>query len=121
MPGMMAKPIIDILATVADFDRAFQYVDKIQRLGYEYKGENRELRQYHFVKGTPTQYHLYVQERFADTKGRIAFRNCLLRNPEIATRYATLKRRLAFAHAEDARAYQKGKSCFIDKVLRTIT
>ena len=53
IPGMIAKPIIDFLATVPDFERAFQSVSRIERIGYEYKGENLETKQYTFVRGTP--------------------------------------------------------------------
>jgi len=119
VPDMIAKPIIDLVATVSNFELAFDYVHKIEKIGYEYKGENAELRQYFFVKGTPAAYHLYVQERFADVFGRIAFRDCLMRNSEIAFRYAELKRTLAASDSVDIRTYQEGKRGFIDEVLRT--
>ena len=119
IPGMVAKPIIDIVATVPDFERAYEYVDKIKQLGYEYKGENKELRQYFFTKGTTARYHLYIQEKYADIWGRIAFRDCLIRNSELARRYAELKRILAFQNAEDLRSYWEGKREFIDQVVLT--
>ena len=44
-PGLIGKAIIDILATVSDFERAFESIPKIERIGYEYRGEKQ---------GTPT-------------------------------------------------------------------
>ncbi len=119
VPGMVAKPIVDILVLVPDFQRAYEYVGWIERLGYEYKGENGESRQYSFAKGTPTRYLLYMQERHADTRERLAFRDCLRGNRDIAARYAHLKRALAVRHADDLRAYREGKREFIDRVIRS--
>ena len=118
VPGMIAKPIIDILATVSDFEEAFECVPKIERIGYGYMGESGEFQQYYFIKGTPARYHLYVQQSSADIRGRIAFRDCLIRDREIASRYAQLKWTLAGRNATGIRAYQEGKREFIDQVVR---
>jgi GrpB-like predicted nucleotidyltransferase (UPF0157 family) len=40
IPGMVAKPIVDIAIAVASFEAAFVCVDPIERIGYEYEGEN---------------------------------------------------------------------------------
>ena len=48
VPGMIAKPIIDMIAVVPDFVRAYTCVEKMNHLGYEYKGANLESRQYFF-------------------------------------------------------------------------
>jgi len=42
----VSKPIIDIQVGVRDFQRAFKCVEQFEQLGYTYKGENGELRQY---------------------------------------------------------------------------
>ena len=79
--GMIAKPIIDIQVGVRDFEQAFKFVGQIEQLGYTYKGENGDLRQYFFTKGTPVGYHLYLLDKSGETWAkRTAFRNYLKNN-----------------------------------------
>jgi GrpB-like predicted nucleotidyltransferase (UPF0157 family) len=117
IPGMIAKPIVDILVAVSDFERAFACVTPIEHLGYEYKGESEDQRQYHFVKGNPACYHLHLVEMSGDTwVNRIAFRDYLIGHPEIARQYADLKQQLARQFPDDLRAYQDGKLPFVEWV-----
>ena len=117
IPGMIAKPIIDILAAVSDFERAFGCVTTIEQLGYEYKGESEGQQQYYFVKGNPARYHLYLVERSGEMwVTRVAFRDYVIRHPEIARQYADLKQQLAFQFPDDLRAYQDGKLPFVEWV-----
>ena len=117
IPGMIAKPVIDILAAVSDLERAFACVTAIEQLGYEHKGESEDQRQYYFVKGNPARYHLYLVERSGEAwVSRIAFRDFVIRHPEIARQYADLKRQLAFQFPDDLRAYQDGKLPFVEWV-----
>jgi GrpB-like predicted nucleotidyltransferase (UPF0157 family) len=117
IPGMIAKPIVDILAAVADFERAFACVTAIEQLRYEYKGESEDPWHYYFVKGHPARYHLYVVERSGEMGvRRIAFRDYLIGHPDIARQYADLKRQLARQFADDLRAYQDGKLPFVEWV-----
>ena len=117
IPGMIAKPIIDILAAVSDFEQAFACVTAIEQLGYEYKGESEDERRYCFEKGNPPRYHLYLVERSGDTwVSRIAFRDYVVQHPEIACQYADLKQQLALQFRDDLRAYQDGKLPFVEWV-----
>jgi GrpB-like predicted nucleotidyltransferase (UPF0157 family) len=117
IPGMIAKPIVDILAAVSDFERAFACVTPIEQLGYEYKGESEDPRQYYFVKGDPARYHLYLVERSGEAwVTRVAFRDTLICHPEIARQYADLKQQLALQFQDDLRAYQDGKLPFVEWV-----
>ena len=118
IPGMMGKPIIDIQVGVRDFERAFKCVDQIEQLGYTYKGENGELRQYSFTKGSPVGYHLYLAENSGETWAkRTAFRDYLKFNRESADRYAELKQTLASRYPDDLRAYQDGKLEFVEQIV----
>jgi len=119
IPGMIAKPIIDIIVVMEDFERAVQCIDAIEQLGYEYKGENEQLRQYYFIKGHPPTHSLYVVERQSeDLAAKICFRDHLIQHPEVAHAYADLKRRLARQFPTDRLAYQKAKGAFIQQVLQ---
>jgi GrpB-like predicted nucleotidyltransferase (UPF0157 family) len=119
IPGMIAKPIIDILVVVEDFERAAGCIPAIEQLGYEYRGENEQLRQHHFVEGHPTTHSLYVVERQSeDLAAKTCFRDCLIQDAEVARAYADLKRRLARRFSADRQAYQGAKGAFIQQVLQ---
>lgn len=118
IPGMIAKPIIDIQVGVGDFQRAFKFVGQIEQLGYTYKGENGELRQYFFTKGTPVGYHLYLLDKSGETWAkRTAFRHYLKNNPESADKYTELKQELASRYPNDLKAYQDGKLEFVEQIV----
>ncbi len=114
IPSMPAKPIIDILIVVRDFERASVCIRALERLGYEYKGENSQLRQHHLLKGSPTTHTLYlVEPDNEELAARVRFRDYLIAHPEAARAYAHLKVSLAERHAADLKAYQEGKLEFV--------
>jgi GrpB-like predicted nucleotidyltransferase (UPF0157 family) len=120
IPGMPAKPIIDIIVVVADFERAERCIPVIERLGYEYKGENDQLRQRYFVKGYPTTHTLFVVEPHSqELAAKVCFRDYLTQHAELAQAYADLKRRLAREFATDRQAFQDAKAPFVQQVLQT--
>lgn len=95
IPGMVARLIINILIAVPDYEQAFDVVPIIQRLGYTSHGMNNCLRQYYFDKGQTLKYILYVVEVDGETWiNRIAFRDYLRENVDIANAYADYKRQL---------------------------
>jgi len=117
IPGMPAKPIIDIMIVVADYEGASGNIRALERLGYEYKGESRRLRQHHLVKGTPTTHTLYlVEPENAELAARVRFREYLIDHVQAAGAYAQLKTELAAAHATDLKAYQEGKLEFVQRI-----
>ena len=118
IPGMIAKPIIDIQVGARDFQRAFKCVEQIEQLGYTYKGENGELRQYYFTKGDPVGYHLYVVDKSGETwVKRAVFRDYLKNNRGSADRYAELKQELASRYPDNLKAYQDGKLEFVEQIV----
>jgi GrpB-like predicted nucleotidyltransferase (UPF0157 family) len=118
IPGMPAKPILDIMVVVEDFERASQCIPVLERLGYKYKGENHQLRQHYLVRGLPTTHTLYLVElENKELAARVCFRDYLIEHPEAAQAYADLKARLAEQHAMDLKAYQDGKLDFVQQVL----
>lgn len=117
IPGMPAKPILDIMIVVAEYEGASGSIRALERLGYEYKGENHQLRQHHLVKGSPTTHTLYlVEPENAELVARVRFRDYLIEHPEAARAYAELKTALAAAHARDLKAYQEGKFEFVQRI-----
>lgn len=120
IPGMPAKPIIDVLAVVTRLDEAMDLVPVLEGCGYEYRPRDavpdREL----FAKGPPWRRtcHLSVTERDSGFyRDKLAFRDYLRSHPDVAAEYAALKRRLAAQYPRNRRAYTAGKAEFIEDVL----
>jgi GrpB-like predicted nucleotidyltransferase (UPF0157 family) len=119
IPGMDAKPIIDILMVVHDIRKIDAYNNKMQHAGYIPKGEYGIPGRRFFIKGDELHHthHLHVfQQRHADIARHINFRDYLIAHPEEASKYARLKKKLAVRHHLDIESYQAGKEQFIKQV-----
>jgi GrpB-like predicted nucleotidyltransferase (UPF0157 family) len=118
IPGMTAKPILDIGVAVSNFEEAIQCVPLLEQIGYKYKGENGIARRHYFVKGNPRTHHLHMLEVTSEEwKSHLLFRDYLCDNAEVAQAYASLKQTLAMRFTNDRAAYQAGKEHFIRSVL----
>jgi len=119
IPGMPAKPIIDIGVAVENFEEAIVCIEPLERLGYVYRGENGIPRRHYFRKGNPRTHHLHMNEITSqDWKNHILFRDVLIEHPELAREYAALKVELAGRFARDRERYLEAKGPFIERVLR---
>ena len=118
IPGMIAKPIIDIGIAVEDFEEARVCIQSVQSLGYEYRGEQGIPRRHYFVKGDPRTHHIHMNEVGSrDWEDQVLFRDYLVGHPQLAKEYAALKKELAERHPMDREAFQVGKARFIEWVL----
>lgn len=121
IPGMVAKPIIDIAIRVDSLDIAEKWKNKLESIGYWYKGIQASMpdRRF-FAKGhedSRTAYlHLVNQKEFDKL---IKFRDFLITHRHAAMEYATLKQRLAAANENDRANYSRLKNDFIQKVINT--
>jgi GrpB-like predicted nucleotidyltransferase (UPF0157 family) len=119
VPGMVAKPIVDIAMAVMNYEEAGVCVRPIVQLGYEYKGENGIPRRHYFERGSPGSYHLHINEIGSRAwENQILFRDYLIRHPEVAQDYATIKMALARQFPFDRDSYLAAKAPFIERVLR---
>ncbi len=118
VPGLSAKPIIDILAGRPPQAKAAPYVSALKQLGYEHKGPYGLPGREYFRRGTPRSHHVHlVSWSSALWRDHLAFRDHLRAHPEVARAYEALKRELA-AVVDDRHAYTDGKGPFIRSVLR---
>jgi GrpB-like predicted nucleotidyltransferase (UPF0157 family) len=123
IPGMAAKPIIDIMLVVADRGRWNELIEPVQSLAYVYWAENPAPHHMFFVKGMPPfgtrrTHHVHVH-RPDEARALIAFRDHLIAHPDDAARYAALKRELAEKFRTDRDAYTRAKAEFVAEVLRS--
>ncbi len=119
VPGMEAKPIIDILVGVRDLDEARDCFEPLAELEYLYAPYLPEQMHW-FCKPDPAQrtHHLHLapvnSQRYRD---ELAFRDKLRSDPALAERYVALKHELAARYPDDRDAYTDGKSTFISRCL----
>lgn len=120
VPGLAAKPVIDILVGVSDLETARPCIALVAELGYQYT-PYLSTEMHWFCKPDPRrrthQLHLVPvsSERFWS---ELAFRDHLRAHPEVAARYAEIKRALAATFQDDREAYTEAKAPFIADVLR---
>jgi len=122
VPGLPAKPIIDLLGGVSSMAQAESLMDRICSSGYTTSAEfNATLTDrkwfMRWADGRRTHHLHVVVHHGAAWNERICFRDALRSQPDVASRYAALKSRLAEAHATDREAYTEAKSGFVRSVL----
>lgn len=121
IPGIAAKPIIDMMAGVRDLEEARAAFDRLGDASYLY-APHRPGIAHHFVKpsrrSSEMTHGLHLTEPGSDLwRERLAFRDVLRSDPELLTEYEALKLRLAQDHGGDDSAYTAGKRAFVASVL----
>jgi GrpB-like predicted nucleotidyltransferase (UPF0157 family) len=119
VPGLDAKPTIDILVGVEDLAAGRACFDRLAELGYVY-APYRADEMHWFCKPSPSRrtHHLHlVPYRSARFRDELAFRDRLRADPLLASEYASLKLRLALAFEHDREAYTAAKADFIRAAL----
>jgi GrpB-like predicted nucleotidyltransferase (UPF0157 family) len=117
IPGMVAKPVIDMLAIVADLEELDAHAHPLTDLGYEALGEFGIAGRRYFRKHSPDGARTHQLHAFAadspHVQRHLDFRDYLRASPDDAAAYAALKKRLAAQCGSDMRAYSDGKTEFI--------
>ncbi|MGB3294973.1 MAG: GrpB family protein [Phormidesmis sp.] len=119
IPGIYAKPIIDLLVEVKDIARVDEQNAQMVLLGYEAMGEfgitgRRYFRKESLQKRT---HHVHIFAVGSDQVERhLAFRDYLVGHPGDAQAYSELKRSLAKAYRTDIGKYMDGKDGFIKAI-----
>lgn len=118
VPGIMAKPIIDILlefSIYADVAAAAAILEEQGYLRMSESGTRISLNKGYTPSGYAERvFHLHL--RIAGDNAEIRFRDSLLRHPDIARQYETLKIELAARHRHDRDAYTAGKTDFVNHI-----
>ncbi|MBI5836459.1 MAG: GrpB family protein [Candidatus Eisenbacteria bacterium] len=127
VPGLAAKPIVDMLVEVTDLrEVGVRIVPALESRGYEYfwrptHGDDGPPFYAWFIKRDPRTggrtHHIHmVESHFTTHWDRLLFRDYLIGHPEVARDYEALKRRLASSWTHDRAAYTQGKTEFIVRV-----
>jgi GrpB-like predicted nucleotidyltransferase (UPF0157 family) len=116
VPGLGAKPIIDMQVSVADIERLDDYVGPLERLGYLFAPDPAFADYHYFAKphARPRSHHLHICQAGSHQELRhVAVRDFLRAHPDEAASYEELKRTLVREHPEDRLAYVAGKDGYM--------
>lgn len=122
VPGLCAKPVLDLLLGVAALEQAEALIPALAGIGFRYRPEHEAQipQRRYFVRdaGHGPRVHLHAVVRGGTLwMQHLRFRDRLRENGEWRSAYAQLKRRLAEEHASDKAAYTEAKAPFIRDVL----
>ena len=122
VPGLAAKPVLDIAAGYSSRAGPLANVVVLESLGYAYRGNAGLPGREFFRRGEPRSHHLHLVEQHGTHWVRyLRFRDTLRADPAVGDAYAALKRALAIRHPRDREAYILGKAEFVEGVLGTET
>jgi GrpB-like predicted nucleotidyltransferase (UPF0157 family) len=119
VPGLSAKPIVDIQVLVASFDPWSAYGVPLERLGYQFRDdEEPQHRFFRAERDGVRLVNLHVcEEGSAWAEKDVAFRDLLRRDPGVAEAYEARKRALARLFPGDVHAYAAAKTPFVRAAL----
>jgi len=121
VPGLAAKPIVDIQLSLRALTPRDAYVGPLTGIGYRWVLDPWEVDHEYFSRDVDGErcFQLHVCTAGSEWERRhLAFRDWLRGHPDDAAAYADLKRGLAVAHVKDSLAYTDAKSDFIADILR---
>lgn len=116
VPGLAAKPILDLQVSVAAMEPRASYVRPLEHLGYLFAPDPASPGRHFFARPPerPRSHHLHVCEAGGEVEFRhLAVRDFLRTHPDEAGRYAALKHELAARHPGDRLAYIAGKERYV--------
>ncbi len=120
VPGLAAKPVIDMIALVEDLDAPIAAL--VRHAGYQYPPAfNATLTHRRFLcypTATHRTHHLHLVDEPGELDRRLRFRDRLRAEPLLADEYVALKRALAKRYCDDREAYTDAKSDFIKRHAR---
>jgi GrpB-like predicted nucleotidyltransferase (UPF0157 family) len=117
IPGILAKPVIDILVAASDLGAVDRLTGALRALGYEAKGEYGIAGRRYFRKSNAAgvrTHHVHVfRDGVPEIARHLAFRDYLRAHPGIARVYSDLKADLTAGQGRNGRDYQDAKSDWI--------
>jgi GrpB-like predicted nucleotidyltransferase (UPF0157 family) len=118
VPGLAAKPIVDIAVAIREYPLPEQVIEAVCTLGYEHMGEYGLPRRHYFRKGTPRSHHVHaIEPDNPEWLNFVAFRDYLRAHPDVTRGYEAMKRQSAVQYEHDRVAYTDSKAPFISATL----
>lgn len=122
VPGLAAKPIIDLMPVVYNMHQADTLNEEMEQLGYVVKGENGLPGRRYFEKGGDYRtHHVHLfQIGNQEIIRHLAFRDYLRAHPKEAQRYGQLKKESALQYPNDIAAYIEAKMTVVKEIISPI-
>jgi GrpB-like predicted nucleotidyltransferase (UPF0157 family) len=118
VPGLAAKPILDLAAGYDTGTAPAAYIAVFESLGYVYRGDGGLPGREFFRRGAIRSHHLHLVERNGSHWSRyLRFRDALRADAALRDAYASIKHSLAARYPHDREAYIAGKTEFVESVL----
>lgn len=122
IPGMDAKPILDLMVAVEQIGDYSAFTTKLEMLGYGFRRDNRSSQEHVlYVKGPEDKRTHYLKLTTVDSsfwREHILFRDYLIRHPESAEEYSKLKHELLEKYGGERTNYTEDKADFIKSIIR---
>jgi GrpB-like predicted nucleotidyltransferase (UPF0157 family)/8-oxo-dGTP pyrophosphatase MutT (NUDIX family) len=119
IPGLSAKPIIDIAVLIEKREEGDSFIELVGKLDYQYDKLNSSGERHFFRKGSPTEFHLSIayKDKGSFWERQILFRDYLRSHPDSRDEYQKLKENLLQDDLTGKDSYLSGKSEFVNRVL----
>jgi GrpB-like predicted nucleotidyltransferase (UPF0157 family) len=120
VPGLAAKPIVDILVVVRDSADEDSYLPRLEAAGYELRVREPDFHEHRMFRTNARDVHVHVYPHDSPEIERLlTFRDRLRESPEARRFYEETKRKLATRPWPDMNAYAKAKTEAIEHILAT--
>lgn len=117
VPGLAAKPVIDMMAAVLDLAEAERALPTLAARGYTLIDTGMRNRFFLQRPGAPAcNLHIVTLDSWPRRRERL-MRDALLADPQARADYAALKHDLAAAHGDDLVAYTRAKTAFVQRLM----
>jgi GrpB-like predicted nucleotidyltransferase (UPF0157 family) len=119
IPGIKAKPVIDIAVAIEQYPLPDDVLTSVKALGYTYLGEYGIPRRHlFFQRGGPVGYNIHINELAnGEFQSHVLFRDYMRANPEAAQEYENLKLELARRY-DEVTLYADNKGEYVQTILR---
>ena len=118
VPGLDAKPIIDVLVVVTDSAAEDSYLPAMENCGYVLRVREPDFEEHRMFRTPELDVHVHVLSRGSPEIERyLRFRDALRATPFLRARYQELKRSLAAQGPQDMNAYARAKSEFVEAII----
>ena len=117
VPGLAAKPIIDVIVVVKDSADESVYLRRLEAAGYVLRVREPDWHEHRMVRTPVLDVHVHVfSVGCTETTRQLAFRNRLRRNEGDRLRYQSLKQELAKGSWLDMNAYARAKTAVVEEI-----
>jgi GrpB-like predicted nucleotidyltransferase (UPF0157 family) len=118
VPGLAAKPIIDILVVVPDSADESAYLPALEAAGYVLRVREPDWNEHRMFRTLEKDVHIHIYSVGCTEIERVlVFRNCLRRNADDRRRYEQIKRELAAKEWPDMNTYAEAKTEVIESII----